>query len=468
MAFHRTYILFGGTFLDSNRLLDNGFPADFVWGAATAAYQIEGSYRADGKGESIWDRFSHVPGTISDGQTGDVACDHYRLWRDDVALMKELGLDAYRFSISWPRVVPEGKGPINQAGLDFYDRLTDALLEAGIAPYITLYHWDLPQALQDRGGWADRDTAHHFVTLTNAVVGRLSDRVENWITINEPAVVAYNGYLWGEHAPGMRSLRLAYAAAHNVLRAHGLAMQAIRAAAPTVRAGITLNLAPIHPASDRNDDEDAARIADGFQNRWFLDPVFLGRYPDDISQLAGESGPVIEEGDFATIQQPIDFLGVNYYTRNLVRARSVAGPLQFEEIKPAGPEYTEMRWEVYPDGLREILERVQKDYPVEAIYITENGAAFPDVVSEDGRVHDTRRQAYLEGHFEAMSRAMSAGVPLKGYFVWSLMDNFEWAHGFTKRFGIVYVDYKTQRRIIKDSGRWYQEWLANRSATAGR
>lgn len=453
--------------MDSQRLAENGFPAGFVWGAATAAYQIEGSPTADGKGESTWDRFSHVPGTVSDGSTGDVACDHYRLWREDVALMRELGLDAYRFSISWPRVVPEGRGPVNQAGLDFYDRLTDGLLEAGIVPFVTLYHWDLPQGLQDQGGWADRDTAQHFATYTGAVVNRLADRVANWITINEPAVVAYNGHLWGEHAPGMRSLRLAYAAAHNVLRAHGLAMQVIRAAAPGIQAGITLNLTPMHPASDRNEDEEATRLADGFQNRRFLDPVLLGRYPDDISQLAGESGPAIEEGDLATIQQPIDFLGVNYYTRNLVRRRTGSGPLPFEEIKPAGPEYTEMRWEVYPDGLSEILERVHRDYAVSAIYVTENGAAFPDVVTGDGRVRDARRRAYLESHVEAMSRAISAGVPLKGYFVWSLMDNFEWAHGFTKRFGIVYVDYQTQRRVIKDSGRWYQDWLANRTAAPG-
>ena len=449
------------------------FPDDFLWGAATAAYQIEGSPTASGKGESIWDRFCRIPGVIANGDTGDVACDHYRLWREDVALMKELGLDAYRFSISWPRIFPEGRGRVNEAGLDFYDRLTDALLDAGIVPFVTLYHWDLPQALQDRGGWADRDVAPYFAAYATAVAERLSDRVKHWITINEPAVMAFNGHLWGDHAPGMRSLRLSTAAAHNTLRAHGMAVQALRAAAPGSKAGITLNLYAVHPANDSLEDEEAARLADSWHNRWFLDPLFEGRYPDDISQLLDTSGPNVQEGDMATIRQPLDFLGVNYYSRSVVRhSDRVAwfkdGKLPFETIKLDGREYTEMGWEVYPDGLRELLERVHRDYPVEAYYVTENGAAFHDTVTAEGEVHDTRRQAYLEGHFEAASRAISAGVPLKGYFIWSLLDNFEWALGYSRRFGLIYVDYKTQERIWKDSAKWYLGWLASRVAKTGR
>ncbi|MDQ3707131.1 MAG: GH1 family beta-glucosidase [Chloroflexota bacterium] len=459
--------------MDPHVTTGSTFPRDFVWGAATAAYQIEGSPTADGKGESIWDRFCRMQGTIANGDTGDVACDHYRLWREDVALMKELGLDAYRFSISWPRVLPEGRGKVNSPGLDFYDRLTDALLEAGIVPFVTLYHWDLPQALQDRGGWGDRDIAPYFAAYTTAVAERLGDRVKHWITLNEPWVTAFVGHLWGEHAPGMRSLRLSFAAAHNTLRAHGMAMQAIRAAVPRGNAGITLNLHAVHPARDTTEDDEAARLADAFHNRWFLEALFNGRYPDQISQLLADAEPVIVEGDFATIQQPMDFLGVNYYTRSMVRHRDrnqwfKDGKLPFETIKPDGREYTEMGWEVYPDGLRELLERLHRDYPVQGYYITENGAAFPDMVTPEGTVRDTRRQAYLESHFEAAARAISAGVPLKGYFVWSLLDNFEWALGYSRRFGLIYVDYKTQDRIWKDSARWYQRWLASRVAPAGR
>ncbi|MDQ5825638.1 MAG: GH1 family beta-glucosidase [Chloroflexota bacterium] len=459
--------------MDPHPTIGSTFPRDFVWGAATAAYQIEGSPTADGKGESIWDRFCRMQGTIANGDTGDVACDHYRLWREDVALMKELGLDAYRFSISWPRVLPEGRGKVNAAGLDFYDRLTDALLEAGITPFVTLYHWDLPQGLQDRGGWGNRDIAPYFAAYTTAVAGRLGDRVKHWITLNEPWVTAFTGHLWGEHAPGMRSLQLSFAAAHNTLRAHGMAMQAIRAAVPGGDTGITLNLHAVHPARDTTEDDEAARLADAFHNRWYLDPLFNGRYPDDISQLLADAGPVIEEGDFATIQQPLDFLGVNYYTRSVVRHRDRGqwfkdGKLPFETIKPDGREYTEMGWEVYPDGLRELLERLHRDYPAEAYYITENGAAFRDTVTPEGTVRDTRRQAYLESHFEAAAQAIGVGVPLKGYFVWSLLDNFEWAFGYSRRFGLIYVDYKTQDRIWKDSARWYQRWLSSRVAPAGK
>ena len=452
--------------MDTNRADRTTFPPDFLWGAATAAYQIEGSPTADGKGESIWDHFCRIPGVIANGDTGDVACDHYRLWREDIALMKEIGLDAYRFSISWPRVLPEGRGRVNEAGLDFYDRLTDGLLEAGIVPFVTLYHWDLPQALQDRGGWADRDIAPYFAAYTTAVAKRLGDRVKSWVTINEPQVVAYAGYFGGEHAPGMRSLRLALSAAHNLHRAHGISVQALRAAAPDAQVGITLNLTPMHPATDKAEDIDAAIISDGFNNRWFLGPVFYGRYPDDISQLLDFAFPSIEEGDMSSIKQPIDFLGINYYSRNMVRHKDATLP--FEAVRAQGGEFTAMDWEVYPDGLREILERVHRDYPLGAYYVTENGAAFNDTVTAEGEIHDSRRQAYLESHFEAVSMAIGAGVPMKGYFVWSLMDNFEWAWGYSKRFGLIYVDYKTQKRIWKDSARWYQRWLSARATPVER
>jgi beta-glucosidase len=377
--------------------------------------------------------------------------------------MREMGLGGYRFSIAWPRIFPEGKGQVNPPGLDFYDRLVDGLLGAGITPFVTLYHWDLPQALQDTGGWANRDTAPLFAAYADTVLRRLGDRVTNWITMNEPAIIAHLGNLWGFHAPGKRDLRTTYAVAHHVLLAHGLAVQSMRSARPGLTLGITLDLVPAQPASDRAEDIDATQVFDGFKNRWFLDPVFKGKYPEDIASLLGDAAPPVQEGDLAIISTPVDFLGINYYTRHLIRRSDGNAPFHYEQVSPVGSEYTDTGWEVYPDGLREILERVHRDYAAPAYYVTENGCAQPDVLEPDGAVHDTRRQAYLESHFEAMSNAISAGVPLKGYFVWSLMDNFEWAMGYTKRFGIVYVDYPTERRIWKDSARWYQRWIGAHS-----
>jgi beta-glucosidase len=436
------------------------FPGDFFWGASTSAYQIEGATREGGRGESIWDRFATVPGAIADGSTGEVACDHFHLWRSDVALMRELAFNGYRFSVAWPRIFPEGKGRPNPAGLDFYDRLVDELLEAGIEPFVTLYHWDLPQALQDEGGWTNRVTAHHFAAYANEVARRLGDRVSRWITQNEPAVSSFVGYLWGMHAPGVRSVRAGYAAAHHILLAHGLGMAALRSVRSDFQVGIAPDLIPAHPVSDRAEDIDAATYFDGFQNRWFLDPVFKGSYPDDILSSLGDNAPPVEEGDMAVISAPVDFLGVNYYRRNHIRYRKGDPPLIFENVVPRDAELTEMDWEVYPDALRETLERVHREYDPPAIYITENGAAYDDIVRPGGTVPDPRRISYLEGHFDAMSRALAAGVPLKGYFAWSLLDNFEWALGYTKRFGIVYVDYPTQRRLLKDSARWYRDWIA--------
>lgn len=448
----------------ANSQSNASFPPGFLWGAATASYQIEGAHTAGGRGESIWDRFSHTPGKTHNGDNGDVACDHYHRWRDDVTMMRDVGLNAYRFSVAWPRILPSGKGRVNQEGLDFYDRLVDALLDSGIRPFVTLYHWDLPQALQDEGGWGNRDTAQHFVEYVQVVAERLGDRVEDWITHNEPQVAAFVGHLQGRHAPGIMDRRIAYQASHNLLLSHGLAVSALKTILPGARVGITLDLVPTYPASDSDADKEAAHLKDSLHNRWFLDPLFKGHYPDVVLMHIGSDAPQVEEGDLEIIRAPIDFLGINYYTRAVMAraamsedpARSYMGITQ---TRPEGSEYTEMDWEVYPQGLHDLLVRVNRDYPLDSYYITENGAAFADMVSPDGTVRDERRISYLEGHLEACARAISEDVPLKGYFLWSLMDNFEWALGYSKRFGIVYVDYPTQRRVLKNSARWYSRFI---------
>ncbi|MGQ9568816.1 MAG: GH1 family beta-glucosidase [Anaerolineae bacterium] len=437
------------------------FPEHFTWGAATAAYQIEGAWDEDGKGPSIWDVFCRVPGAIQDGDTGDVACDHYHRWREDVALMRELGLRAYRFSVSWPRVLPEGRGKVNRPGLDFYDRLVDALLAADIQPFVTLYHWDLPQALQEEGGWPVRDTARRFADFADVVSRRLGDRVRHWITLNEPWVVAYAGYGNGYHAPGIRNPLAAVQATHHLLLAHGLAVPVLRENGDAAtQVGITLNLSPVHPASDRPADEEAARRYDGFLNRWFLDPLFRRRYPEDMLEMLGSALPDRYEEDLETIAVPVDFLGVNNYTRTVVADDPDSVVVETREVKPTGRPYTEMGWEVYPEGLYEILTRVHRDYAPPCIYITENGAAFADQVDAEGRVHDAQRVDFLREHIAQAHRALEEGVPLAGYFVWTLLDNFEWAYGYSKRFGIVYVDFATQERIVKDSGIWYRGVIA--------
>ena len=434
------------------------FPEGFVWGAATASYQIEGGYAEDGKGESIWDRFCRTPGKVLNGDTGDVACDHYHRYREDVALMREIGLKGYRFSVAWTRIVPEGRGALNPAGLDFYDRLVDGLLDAGIQPFVTLYHWDLPQALQDRGGWANRDTVYAFQDYAAAVGRRLGDRVMHWITHNEPWVVAFLGHESGIHAPGITDLSTAVQVSHHLLLSHGEALCALREhGSEQTQVGITLNLSPVHPASEREEDRAAAQRFDGYLNRWFLDPVFRGTYPEDMAAWYGDRSPVVQEGDLETISAKVDFLGVNYYTRSVMAADPEGGFLQVRGVKPEEPEYTEMDWEIYPEGLYELLKRVHQEYGISLLYVTENGAAFADEVGPDGQVEDPRRVAYLHDHFVQAHRALQEGVPLAGYFVWSLMDNFEWAFGYSKRFGITYVDYPTQGRILKRSGRWYGE-----------
>ena len=429
------------------------FPADFLWGSATASYQIEGAWQADGKGESIWDRFSHTPGKVANGDTGDVACDHYHRWREDIALLRELGFGAYRFSISWPRVFPAGRGSLNQAGIDFYDQIVDGLLAAGIKPFITLYHWDLPQALQDLGGWANRDVAFWYSDYADAVSRRLGDRVQHWITHNEPWVVAFLGELYGLHAPGNHDLARSLQVAHHLLLSHGLALEPLRANTGSAgQLGITLNFTPGYPATDREEDHAAAERYNGFNNRWFVHALVRGHYPEDMVELYGRAMAQVHANDLPVISRPCDFLGVNYYTRAVCRFDRHEF-LQVAEVKQKAP-HTEMGWEVYPQGLYDLLTWLHRDYQPRQLFITENGAAFADQPDARGEIHDTQRQDYLQAHFDAASRALAAGVPLRGYFIWSLMDNFEWAHGYSKRFGLVYVDYATQKRTIKQSGRW--------------
>ncbi len=443
-------------------MTERSFPAAFMWGVATSAYQIEGAWDEDGKGESIWDRFAHTPGRIKDGTTGDVACDHYHRWKQDVELMKSLGVGAYRFSISWPRVLPAGSGALNPPGLAFYDRLVDGLLDAGIEPYPTLYHWDLPQRLQDRGGWPARTTAEAFVEYTDVVTRTLGDRVRTWITVNEPWVAAEHGYLTGVHAPGHRDRDEYFRAAHHLLLAHGWSLPVIRRNCPGARVGIALDLPLQTPLSDSTADRRAARLADGRVNRWFLDPLAGRGYPADVIDEDGVDVSWIPSDDMDAIAAKLDFLGINYYSRNVV-GESVLDPFNEQS------RYTEMGWEVYPDGLTAMLQRLHREFPFPAYMVTENGAAYPDVVNEEGRVADDDRIRYLDAYLNAILLAIDSGVPVTGNFVWSLLDNFEWGEGHTKRFGLVFVDFTDQTRIIKDSGEWYRKVAsANRLPAGGR
>ena len=440
------------------------FPEGFVWGAATASYQIEGATGQDGRGQSIWDTFSAVPDAVSEGHTGEVACEHYFRYAEDVALMASLGLDTYRFSIAWPRIQPSGSGPVNTRGLDFYDRLIDELCGAGITPMATLYHWDLPQALQNRGGWAARETAERFAEYAAVVAARFGDRVRSWSTLNEPWCSAFLGYASGDHAPGITAPAQAFAAVHHLLLAHGLGAQAIRAAGAG-EVSIVLNPTTVRPGSNFP-EEDAAAVEqiDGLINRIFLEPLVHGEYPDDMLTLAERFTPLwyVKSGDGAVIRQPLDHLGVNYYTPTWVRTRRNApgspahpGSEGMDFTAPAGPA-TEMGWRVDATGLTDLLIRLHKDYGV-PMMITENGAAYADSTVVDGQVQDADRIAYLDGHLRAAHAAIAAGVDLRGYLAWSLMDNFEWAFGYTRRFGLVHVDYTTQRRTPKASADWYRK-----------
>jgi beta-glucosidase len=437
------------------------FPGDFVWGCASSAYQIEGAWNLDGKGPSIWDTFTHTPGKIADGTNGDVAVDHYHRYPEDVALMAELGLQAYRFSVAWSRILPAGTGAVNQAGLDFYDRLVDELLRKGIQPYVCLFHYDLPQALQDKGGWPRRETAYAFADYAGIVSGRLSDRIRVWMTHNEPWVCAFAGYFSGDHAPGLKKPPAGFKAAHHLLLSHGLAVEAIRAAArQPVKVGITLNLNPVYPATDSKKDRDAAWRIDTVLNRSMLDPLLKGTSPmQEIPAIRLLTSGLIKPGDLEKIRN-LDLLGINYYTRAVVRYDPKFPVVKASQIQPEGGEYSGM-WEIYPEGMYELLMRVWKDYllpgesPRPEIMVTENGIPVPDGLDFDGRVRDERRTRYVREHIAQVHRAMDNGVPVKGYFHWSLTDNFEWAYGYVPRFGLVYVDYASLKRTIKDSGRWF-------------
>ena len=429
----------------------------FTWGVATSSYQIEGAATAGGRGPSIWDTFSRVPGAVINGDSGDVACDHYHRYNEDLDLIKWLGVNAYRFSIAWPRIFPQGAGSPNQAGIDFYDRLIDGALERGITPWPTLYHWDLPQALEDKGGWNSRATSERFAEYAHLMAEKFGDRVKNWTTLNEPFCSAWLGYLYGVMAPGIKDLQTAINASHHLLLGHGLATQAIRSVASDLRVGIVLNLTPAIPLNEN--DELAAKYADGFDNRWYADPVFKGSYPQDIVEGFGKEVP-IHAGDMQSISAPLDFLGINFYTRQTVTLDESAKPLPYRPVMVDGVERTAMGWEVHPESLTNIIMRVHRDYAPKEIYITENGSAWDDSVIND-KVDDSRRVSYLERHLDAMLAAKAQGAPVNGYFAWSLMDNFEWAYGYSKRFGIVYVDYETQKRIPKSSAYYYRERIKN-------
>jgi beta-glucosidase len=449
-------------------MVNHPFPDGFVWGAATSSFQIEGASKVDGRGESIWDRFAAQPGRIKDGGQADPACDHYHLFREDISLMKELGLGAYRFSIAWPRILPGGTKQVNPSGLDFYERLVDGLLEAGIAPYVTLYHWDLPQVLEDAGGWPSRATAEAFVELTERVSQRLGDRVRHWMTHNEPWCTTVLGYQTGDHAPGRKNFQQSLAAIHHLLLSHGWAVEVLRRNSPGASVGTTHILSPIVPASDSEADRRAAAERDGLFNRWFLDPIFKGAYPRDQIEHLHRSKRIpkqdlwfIKPGDLEAIRAPIDFLGINYYSRHIIRSREILEAANApRQVEPLG-EKTDIGWEIYPQGLTDGLVALCRQYALPCIYITENGAAYNMGPDSEGRIADTPRVEFLRRHVEALQQAIERGVPVKGYFVWSLLDNFEWTHGYTQRFGIVWIDYATQQRIPKDSARFYQQVIRN-------
>lgn len=446
-------------------------PSDFVWGAATSAYQIEGALDADGRRPSIWDTFAATPGKTWRGESGDPGCDHYHRYADDVRLMAEVGLGAYRFSVAWPRVVPSGRGPTNAAGLAFYDRLVDTLLAANIAPWITLYHWDLPQDLQDRGGWSDRDTAQHFADYTAIVVDALGDRVKHWSTLNEPWCSAFLGHMSGRHAPGMQDPVITARVVHHLLLGHGLAVAALRARGAN-SVGITLNLAPVEPADDSAAARDVVRLVDGQQNRLFLDPLLRGRYPDDVIAdfaRAGARLPVVGN-DLQVIAAPIEWVGINYYSPHIVAAGADRSPSPFvpgDAVIQAGSKenVTALGWPVRPNSFGTLLRRLHADYPGVPLYIHENGAAYNDAVSADGSVDDPDRRRYIAGHIDALCAAVRDGVPVRGYFAWSFLDNYEWAEGYRMRFGLTHVDFVTQQRTLKASARWYAKLIkAHRDA----
>ena len=435
------------------------FPPGFVFGAATSAYQIEGAVTEDGRGESIWDRFAATPGNTYEGHTGAVACDHYHRYRQDVDLMADMGVQAYRFSTAWPRILPQGRGQTNSRGLDFYDRLVDSLLERGITPYPTLFHWDLPQALQDRGGWYSRSTTDAFAEYTEALVRRLGDRVYTWITHNEPWCSSWLGHGYGRNAPGLADGPTgAVTAAHHILLSHGKAVEVFRDLAPSAQVGITIDLYPMYPASSADEDARAAFKADGARNRWFLDPVIRGEYPNDLPDLL-QHLPEGYESDMALIGSDLDFLGVNYYERQIIAADRSGEPTRVPDVNAL---HADNGREIFPAGLTAVLKRVHDDYGVKRVIVTENGIGDLDVVGSDGQVDDRKRIDFVQSHLQATAEAIKDGVNVEGFLVWSLLDNFEWSKGYDprERYGIVYVDYETQARIVKRSGDWYRKLIS--------
>jgi beta-glucosidase len=436
--------------------------SEFVWGVATSSYQIEGAANEDGRGKSIWDTFCKVPGKVANFDNGDMACDHYHRYKEDLDLMKWMGVKAYRFSVAWPRVIPDGVGRVNEMGLDFYDRLIDSLLEREIAPWLTMYHWDLPEALQMHGGWNNREVVEWFGEYAEVLTSRFGDRVKNWMTLNEPLCSAWLGHLYGDMAPGIKDLQTALNVSHHLLMSHGLACQVIRSNVSESNVGIVINVTPAVPATDSQEDRNAAELADGFDNRWFLDPVFGRTYPADVIDVLGAS-PEIHSGDMKLIAQDLDFLGVNFYFRQTVAADQNSKPLPIKSINRENVKRTAMNWEVHPQAFEEILLRISKEYSPKTIYITENGSAWNDEVI-NGEIIDDERIDYLVRHLDAMRSAKNQGAPILGYFAWSFLDNFEWAYGYEKRFGLIYVDYKTQTRTPKKSALFYRQLLLNGTA----
>ena len=436
--------------------------SEFVWGVATSSYQIEGAASEGGRGKSIWDTFCKVPGKVANFDNGDMACDHYHRYKEDLDLMKWMGVKAYRFSVAWPRVIPDGVGRVNEMGLDFYDRLIDSLLEREIAPWLTMYHWDLPEALQLRGGWNNREVVEWFGEYAEVLTSRFGDRVKNWMTLNEPLCSAWLGHLYGDMAPGIKDLQTALNVSHHLLMSHGLACQVIRSNVSEANVGIVINVTPAVPATDSQEDSNAAQLADGFDNRWFLDPVFGRTYPADVIDTLGAS-PEIHSGDMKLIAQDLDFLGVNFYFRQTVAADQNSKPLPIRSVNRENVKRTAMNWEVHPQAFEEILLRISKEYSPKAIYITENGSAWNDEVI-NGEIIDDERIDYLARHLDVMRSAKNQGAPILGYFAWSFLDNFEWAYGYEKRFGLIYVDYKTQKRTPKKSAFFYRQLLLNGTA----
>ncbi len=434
------------------------FASDFLWGCATSSYQIEGASNVGGRVESIWDRFAATPGKVRDGSNGSVACDHYHRWPEDFDIARDMGLEAYRFSIAWPRIYT-GSGKPNTAGLDFYSRLVDGMLERGLQPWATLYHWDLPQALQDKGGWNERATVDAYLEFVDAMTRTLGDRVKHWITHNEPWCTAMIGNFEGWHAPGLTDFPTALQVCHHLLLSHGKAVPLVRANVPDAKVGISLSLHPVRPASGSAEDRAAMERHDGLRYRWFLDPLHGRGYPQQTLDLAGAAAPSVMPGDMEAIAVATDFLGVNYYFPETIEDAPGHAPLDARVVPSSAPEKTALGWEVAPAGLPELLERIERDYHPGDIYITENGSCYDDEIGADGSIDDVERRHYLMRHLDALKVAIARGVPVKGYFAWSLIDNFEWSEGYLRRFGLVHVDYNTQQRRIKGSGKWYRAFL---------